>query len=167
VRKSARAATIIGRPVGLGIAIVALVGAGSVAAFNGDLPIGNDLIGKSAGDARKEAQEAAKVIPVAPGERDPGPGPIEDGASYAQGAAAGQLLFRRMCTWDKRLLVAIAANDADTIAATKAELARPFWYTYLAPSSADDVRRMHAGARVGHTATLEQFYAVNCRDITG
>lgn len=155
------------RSVGFGIAILALVGAGSVAAFNGGLPIGNDLIGKSAGQARQEAQDAAALIPVAPGERDPGAGPIESGASYAQGAAAGQLLFRRMCTWDKRLLEAIAANDTETIATTKAELARPLWYTYFAPSSADDVRTMHAEARVGHTATLEQFYEVNCRDVTG
>jgi hypothetical protein len=26
---------------------------------------------------------------------------------------------------------------------------------------------MHAEARVGHKATLEQFYDVNCRDVTG
>jgi hypothetical protein len=153
------------RSVGFGIAIVALVGAGSVAAFNSGLPIGNDMIGKSAADARQEALDAAKLIPVAPGERDPGPGPLE--GDSAQGAAAGQLLFRRMCTWDRRLLRAIAANDPQTIATTKAELARPLWYTYFAPSSADDVRRMHAEARIGNTAELEQFYRVNCRDVTG
>ena len=155
------------RSVGFGIAIVALVGAGSVAALNGDLPIGSDLIGKSASEARQEAQDAAAVIPIAPGERDPGVGPLDENASYAQGAAAGQLLFRRMCTWDKRLLRAIAAKDTETIATTKAELARPLWYTYFAPASADDVRTMHAEARVGHITTLEQFYKVNCRDIAG
>jgi hypothetical protein len=155
------------RAVGFGIAVAVLVGAGSVAAVTGGLPIGNDHIGKSAAEARQEAREAAARIPVAPGERDPGTGPLPSDVSYAQGAAAGQLLFRRMCTWDKRLLEAIATGDRETIAATKAELARPLWYRYFAPSSADDVRRMHAEARIGNTASLEQFYEVNCRDVTG
>ncbi len=92
-----------------------------MAALNGGLPIGNDVIGKSAADARQEAQDAAALIPVAPGEADPGAGPLEDDMTYAQGAAAGQLLFRRMCTWDKRLLEAIAASDTETIATTKAD----------------------------------------------
>ena len=155
------------RSVGLGIAILALVGAGSVAALNSGLPTGNDMISKSPAEARQEVQTANAAIPVAPGERDPGPGTIDENANYAQGAAAGQLLFRRMCTWDKRLLQAIAADDTATIATTKAELARPLWYTYFAPSSGDYVRSMHAQARSGRTRKLEQFYNVNCREITG
>ena len=155
------------RSLGLGIAIVALVGAGSVAALNGGLPIGNDRVVKSADEARAELRAADREIPVAPGQHDPGPGMIEDNASYAQGAAASQLLIRRMCTWDKSLLEAIAARDAPAIAATKAELARPLWYQYFAPPSASVVRKWHATATIADHAQVNQFYAANCDDVTG
>jgi hypothetical protein len=155
------------RSLGVGIAIVALVGAGSVAALNGGLPIGNDHVVKSAEEARAEIRIADREIPVAPGQRDPGPGEIDGNATYAQGAAASQLLFRRMCTWDKSLLEAIASRDTATIASTKAELTRPLWYRYFAPSSGAVVRTWHVTAGVGDHAQLSQFYAANCLDVTG
>jgi hypothetical protein len=155
------------RGLGLGIAIVALVGAGSVAALNGGLPLGNDNVIKSAEEARAEIRAADREIPVAPGQRDPGPGELDANATYAQGAAAGQLLFRRMCTWDKSLLEAIASRDAATFASTKAELARPLWYRYFAPSSAAVVRTWHVTASVVDHAQVSRFYAANCADVTG
>jgi hypothetical protein len=155
------------RSVGLGVALVCLTGAGGVAAMTGVLPVGNDLVGLTAEQAREELRLSADRIPVAPGVPDPGSNPIDDNANYAQGWASMQLLARRMCTWDKRLLAAIAEGDAAVIASTKAELARPLWYMYYEPSSGDHMRRIHAEAGPGHTKALQQHYDVNCRDIVG
>lgn len=153
------------RRVGLAVALLVLASAGGVTAATGGLPVGDNSIVKSIPEAKREIRGASAQIPVAPGQRDPGVGSLE--GSYAQGAASGQLLFRRMCTWDKSLLEAIAAGDAATIASTKAELAKPRWYTYFAPGSDDAVRRMHATAGPGNTTTLQQHYDANCKDVTG
>lgn len=151
---------------GLALGFVALASA-TAGALDGGLPDppppGIEGVGANTpAQAREEAIAAERVVPLAPGEPDPGVGPLPGGI-YSDGVGASTVVLRRQCTWQRQLLLAHAAGDTDRIARIRAVLERPFWYRYFEAESAAYQRRVNLSGDVG---LLRQAYVANCDGVT-
>ncbi|MEO6496469.1 MAG: hypothetical protein ABIO51_03190 [Solirubrobacteraceae bacterium] len=149
---------------GAGLAIVATSAVALTIGLPDPPPPGVEGVGENTpGQARQEALTAARLVPLAPGEPDPGIGRLPQDVVYTDGAAAGQVIARRQCTWQRQLLLAYAAGDGARAAEMREQLAEPVWYRYFEASSAEYQRHLNLS---GDVALLREGYEVNCGGVT-